>query len=107
MELVAIENLFEAVGEDLIEAVSAAKRNSARVEVLESELAELKSTHPQMLDEDTHPWPKDGSEFEVIFERPESVTVEWVEYKGRWLTVDGYAVLGDVEGWLPVSTKPT
>lgn len=79
-------------GETVIEQVRAAVASSA-------------SSEPAMLDSDAHPWPTDGSEFEVIFKRPESVIATYVEYKNRHLTTDGYSITDhhrEPEGWLPI-----
>lgn len=82
-------------GETVIEQVAAAVVSSA-------------SSEPTMLDEDTHPWPTDGSEFEVIFKRPESVIATYVQYKNRHLTTDGYSITDyhrEPEGWLPITAQ--
>ena len=94
LDMVAVGSDMERSVLDLARAML--KSQAARVVELEEQ------AEPEILDEDQHPCPKDGSEFEIIFRRPESQLVQYIEYKRRWQTVDGYGIEGDVEGWRPI-----
>lgn len=78
---------------------------SGTVAALEDELAaekrHISSSKPPPSLRPMDAAPMDGTVFEVIRERPESVLVEYVQYKRKLQTIDGYECPCDAEGWTP------